>query len=271
VAALPTATGLLPGAAAAAAAAVITAPLSVGDRGRDEPRVLHGSVGADRSLAFGEVPLASARVLRGSHGATVNDVVLAATAGALRRLLGELGKAPRRPVHAAVPAARRDGGQTSADTANRFVLLRCPLPVHEEAREARMEMVRAAMRAGRERPGVSEPSMDTLARFAVPAVATPALRAATRLGVARLLPSPFDLMVSNVPMPPVARTIVGLPVRAVRPVPLVAEGLALNVTVHGYHDRLFYTVLSSPRVLPDTARLVALIEDEHEQLAALAR
>jgi len=76
--------------------------------------------------------------------------------------------------------------------------------------------------------------------------------------------------VSNVPMPPVARTIAGLPVRAVRPVPLVTEGLGLNVTVHGYDNRLFYSVLSSPQVLAETERLVALIEDEHEQLAALA-
>jgi hypothetical protein len=78
-------------------------------------------------------------------------------------------------------------------------------------------------------------------------------------------------MVSNVPMPPVARTMAGRPVRAIRPVPLVAEGLGLNVTVHGHHDRLFYSVASSPQVLKETGRLAALIEDEHQQLAALAR
>jgi len=270
VGALPTAAGLVPGAVAGAAAAILTAPLTVRDRGRSDRRMLHGSVGADRSLAFGDVSLESARSLRATHGATVNDLVLAATAGALRRLLGELGEVPRHPLHAAVPASRREAGQSAADGANRFVVLRCPLPVHEPSREARVALVRAAMRAARERPDESEATMDALARFAVPALATPAVRTATRLGLARRVRLPYDLMVSNVPMPPVARTIAGLPVRAVRPVPLVTEGLGLNVTVHGYDNRLFYSVLSSPQVLAETERLVALIEDEHEQLAALA-
>jgi diacylglycerol O-acyltransferase / wax synthase len=270
-AALPVAARLLPDAAVSVAAAGMTAPLALASRRvEDHPRLLHGSVGTERSLAFGDVALAEARLLRASHGATVNDVVLAAVTGALRRHLVELGEVPRRPLQAAVPVARRDGGRTPADGTNRFVLLRCALPVQESSREARLSMVQAAMRAVRERPVPGESAVDVLARFAVPALATPAVRTATRLGLTRRLPLPFDLMVSNVAMPPVTRTIAGLPVLAVRPVPLVAEGLGLNVTVHGYDHRLFYSVLSSPRVLPGTDRLAALVEDEHARLAELA-
>jgi diacylglycerol O-acyltransferase len=268
VAAAPTLTGLAPRAVATAAAAAVTAPLRVRGRGGTAPRVLHGSVGRERSLAFGQVPLASARVLKESHGATVNDAILAATAGALRRLLVELGAVPRQPLHAAVPASRRDRGRTGAEGANRFGVVRCALPVHEPTVEGRLEIVRASMRAVRERPG--DATLDVLARFAVPALATPAVRAMAGLGLARRLPAPVDLMVSNVPMPPVARTFAGLRLRALRPVPLVTEGLGLNVTVHGYDDQLFYSVMSSPQVLPSTERLVELLEEEHRLLAGLA-
>ena len=267
VTAAPTIAALLPGAAATAAAAAATAPLRLRGRRHPDRHLLHGSIGSQRSLAFGRVPLASARALKATHGATVNDVILAATTGALRRLLVEAGEEPRGPLRAAVPASRRDRGRIGEDGANRFEVMRCPLPVHERSREGRLEIVRAAMRAQLSRPG--DATMDVLARFAVPALATPAVRAMAGLGLARRFPGPVDLMVSNVPMPPVSRSLAGRPVRAVHPVPLVAEGLGLNVTVHGYGDQLYYSVLSSPQVVPSTERLVELLEDEHRELAAL--
>ena len=263
----PTIAALVPGAAATAAAAAATAPLRLRGRGQAAPPPLHGSIGTERSLALGRVPLASARALKESRGATVNDVILAATTGALRRLLVEAGAELRGPLRAAVPASRRDRGRIGEDGANRFEVMRCPLPVHEPSREGRLEIVQAAMRAQLDRSG--DATMDVLARFAVPALATPAVRAMAGLGLARRFPGPVDLMVSNVPMPPVSRTLLGRPVRAVHPVPLVAEGLGLNVTVHGYDDQLHYSVLSSPQVVSSTERLVELLEDEHRELAAL--
>jgi WS/DGAT/MGAT family acyltransferase len=271
--ALPDVARHLPGAAATAAAAVVTAPWGLRRPTRGDGtagRVLHGAVGTQRNLAFGDVPLAGARALRASHGATVNDVILAATSGALRRLLAEGGEPPRAPLHAAVPATRPGSSREGGGVTNRFVVLRCPLPVHEATREARLDLVRSAMRAQRERPGEVALPAEALARFAVPALATPGLRTVGRLGLAGRVTLPVDLMVSNVPMPPVARTLGGHPVRALRPVPLVTEGLGLNVTVHGYAERLFVSVASSPRVLADPERLVALLQDEHERLAALA-
>ena len=102
----------------------------------------------------------------------------------------------------------------------------------------------------------------------MPALASPAVRAAGALGLGRRLPVPFDLMVSNVPVPPGARTLLGAQVLGLHPVPLVAEGLGLNVTVHGWDAGLHYGVRSAPGSV-DAQRLADLVVEEHEVVAAL--
>jgi hypothetical protein len=86
---------------------------------------------------------------------------------------------------------------------------------------------------------------------------------ALRLG--RRLPVPFDLMVSNVPVPPGARSLLGAPVRSMHPVPLVTEGLGLNVTVHGYDTGLHYGIRSVPGLV-DAQRLADLVAQEQDVL-----
>jgi diacylglycerol O-acyltransferase len=84
------------------------------------------------------------------------------------------------------------------------------------------------------------------------------------------VPLPFDLMVSNVPVPAGERTLLGARVEGMWPVPLVAPGLGLNVTAHGCDGTLHHAVMSTPAVVPEAARLAALLEEEHAALAALA-
>ena len=258
-------------------ATVAGAPAATASRvlGRDRTHrrdPLPGLVGAGRSLGLSDVPLSAARALRRSHDATVNDVILAAASGALRRLLVERGMPPRGALQAAVPVSRRsaDVTRTDADQGNRIALARCMLPVHEPARENRLELVQESMRTARRRPLVGDALFDAATRLAVPALATPALRAATRLGAGRLPGRPFDLMVSNVPVPVGPRSLLGVRVVALYPVPLVAESIGLNITAHGHDEQLHYGVTSSPAIVPDAPRLAALVADEHAQLAALA-
>jgi diacylglycerol O-acyltransferase len=77
-------------------------------------------------------------------------------------------------------------------------------------------------------------------------------------------------MVSNVPGPVRPGALAGRRVEGMYPVPLVADGLGLNVTVHGCGETLHHAVASAPGVVDDPGRLVTLLEEEHDRLAALA-
>lgn len=80
---------------------------------------LNGSISARRRYAFTQVPLEEVRAVRAALGGTVNDVVLAAVSGALRRLLAERGEDPDDPLVALVPLSTRTVPATApTDTAS---------------------------------------------------------------------------------------------------------------------------------------------------------
>ena len=257
------------------AGAVASLPASLVSRARRPGGLrrapLPGHLGERRTLGLAQVPLAGARALRSSHDATVNDVIMAAATGGLRHHLIRRGDAPDGPLSAVVPVARRE---TAVDTdhtgGNRLALARCVLPVHETSREERLRLVQESMRAATGTPFAEDSLLDTVSRFAVPGLATPAFRIASGLGVGRLRARPFDLMVSNVPVPRRPGSLVGVPVVAMFPVPLVAESLPLNITAHGYGDTLCYGVTAAPEAIGDAGDLADAVREEHDRLADLA-
>ncbi|WP_246266768.1 WS/DGAT/MGAT family O-acyltransferase [Nonomuraea typhae] len=117
--------GTLPGSRQLAKAARFVA----GDR-RTRPEVpsLHaprtpfnGPISAERRVSFGSVPLKDVKQVAKAHGLSVNDVVMAVCAGALRAWLVERDALPEEPLIAAVPVAVRgtnstgdSGGSSSA-------------------------------------------------------------------------------------------------------------------------------------------------------------
>jgi WS/DGAT/MGAT family acyltransferase len=73
---------------------------------------LNGAISSHRRFASLHVPLEDVRVVTRTFGGTVNDVVLAAVAGALRRLLAERGEQVEESLVAMVPLSMRDASET---------------------------------------------------------------------------------------------------------------------------------------------------------------
>ncbi|HWY26045.1 MAG TPA: wax ester/triacylglycerol synthase family O-acyltransferase, partial [Nevskia sp.] len=87
------------------------------------------AIDASRSYAFRSLPLARIKALKNALGITVNDVVLALCAGALRQYLLEKDELPQRPLVAAVPISVR-GREERRAGGNRVALLTAELPTH---------------------------------------------------------------------------------------------------------------------------------------------
>ena len=124
-------------------------------RAADPETVLKGPLGVEKQVAWSEeVPLDDVKEVGRVTGCTVNDVLLAAVSGALRRYLEGRGQPTAAEVHAAVPVDLRSP-EEPISLGNRFGLVFVSLPVDEADPlerlfevHRRMERLKASPEAG---------------------------------------------------------------------------------------------------------------------------
>ena len=104
------------------------------------PRLsMNRSITPHRKVAFESVPLADIKAAKNALGVTVNDVVLAVTAGALRNYLIGRDELPDRSLVAAIPTNVRAEGER--ELGNRVSAMFASLPVEIEDPLERVEAV----------------------------------------------------------------------------------------------------------------------------------
>ena len=95
----------------------------------DDKTAFKGEVGVGKAVAWSEgIPLDDVKFVKNTMGATVNDVLVAAMAGALRRYVEARGDNPEgKEIRAMVPVDIR--GPEDTKLTNRFALVYLPLPI----------------------------------------------------------------------------------------------------------------------------------------------
>jgi diacylglycerol O-acyltransferase len=197
-------------------------------------------------LAWVRAPLADVRAAGRAAGASINDVVLSAVAGGLRSLLLERGdQLPADLVFKAlVPVSRRGAGDHDAQ-GNRVSALYAPLPVGIGDPDARLSAVSAAMRRLKGRPESDGVGVVLDALDALPAVTGRLL--ARAVAHQRFV----NLVVTNVPGPPVPLYTAGAKMLEAFPVVPLAANLAVGVAVLSYDGALTVTLTADTGVCPD--------------------
>jgi WS/DGAT/MGAT family acyltransferase len=224
----------------------------------DAPPALAGRLGTKKQLAW-SAPIPLDGVRRAAHAvdARVNDVVLAAFAGALRTWLARRGSLTTGPLHALVPVTLPGDGATLG---NHYVSVFVPLPVHVAFRTERLRLVAQAMREARAGSDVS------LARSLV-GIAGALGGRLERAGV-RLLSRKASVVVSNVPGPPARLHLGGREIRSIVFASPAPGAIALSASVFSYAGELRLTIAADARLVRDAATLSHAFEEE---VAALER
>ena len=225
-------------------------------------------VSPHRRWAFRSVPLADVKQVKRAAGCTVNDVVMAVTAGALRRWLIDHSALPDGPLVAAVPVSVRTQEQQGTG-GNRVSMMMAPLGTHLADPAARLRHASEAMAAAKDQHGALPADLlSDVTQFAAPALAGQAARLAARLRLVEWL-SPFNLIVSNVPGPSVPLYYGGARLMAYYPLSAIADGQGLNVTVMSYDDGMHFGLIADRELVPDLDRLAGGLADELATLRAL--
>lgn len=205
--------------------------------------------------------------VRKSEGGTVNDVLIAVVAGALRRWLDERGDssagvAPR----ALIPVSNRRP-RTAQPQGNRLSGYLIRLPVSDPDPLERLRTVRTAMDRNKDAgPNRGAGAVALLADH-VPALGHrlggPLVSQAARLW--------FDILVTSVPLPSLGLKLGGDPLSEVYPLAPLARGQSLAVAISTYRGRVHYGLVADGRAVPDLDRLARAVPEEVETLLAACR
>ncbi len=218
---------------------------------------LNRPVGPRRRLGVVRADLAGVRAAGHEHGATVNDVVLSAVAGALGSLLAHRGESVG-DVVASVPVSGR-GAATPAQLGNQVGVIPVALPV-AGGRSERLRSIAAATRAHR-----------TEARGASAVLIAPLFRGLAALRAVRWFMERQHLVttfVTNLRGPDAPVSFLGSTVSEVVPLALVAGNVAVSFAVLSYAGTtLAVTVVVDEDAFPDAGVLVGALQEELDALA----
>ena len=229
---------------------------------------LNVEIGEQRRYGTADTELDDYKAIRKAHGGTVNDVVLAVVAGALREWLMTRGEAvgPAASVRVMVPVSVRTedhNGQLGNRVSSYFV----DLPVGEPSPIMRLHQVSYAMKAHKETgQAVGADALIGVAGFAPPTLHSLGARVAS--GLSRRL---FNVVVTNVPGPQFPLFAGGAELLASYPVVPLAKGQAVSIGLTSYNGHVSYGLNADRDGMPDIDVLAACIENALAELRETVR
>lgn len=231
---------------------------------------LGGRVSRRRAIGVATVEREEVERIREATGATMNDLVLALTAAALRDHLDAAGALPEDPLVAFVPVALKDQrGEGHDESVNRLSGMLVSLATTVDDPVARLKAVSSSARQAKEQEQqVGGSLFGTLADLMVPLVAGPFTRGLAAVGT-RLGWPPWDVVVSSFPGSPVPLYCAGSRLVAYHPLGPVVDGAPLNVTATTYGDEVTFGLLACEDAVPDVEALAARLPDATRELAKL--
>jgi diacylglycerol O-acyltransferase len=228
----------------------------------------NASVTDGRAFAAVSLPLAELKGIGKAHEATVNDMVLMVVSTALRRHLGKKHTLPKKSLIAAVPISLRAPGDTSSD--NQASLSLISLGTHIADPMQRLEHIRNASRSMKATLG----SVKSVLPTDFPSLGLPWLMeaAASLYGKAKVadrIPQVANVVISNVPGPPMPLYLAGARMLTNYPTSIVVHGMALNITVQSYNGALDFGLMADALAMPDVKAFAQALEVAFDDLRAL--
>jgi WS/DGAT/MGAT family acyltransferase len=271
---------IIPGAASLAKLARRAAGLRGGARdggllerpSHHAPRtILNGRISPHRAVAFGSLSLSDAKAIKTALGVTVNDVIVALCAGAVRSWLAERDALPAEPLVAMVPMSVRTAGEHGT-FGNRIAMMLVTLPSDEPDPRARVARAHEVMRSAKERHrALPATLLQDANHFVPPALFGRASRVIASLSVSDRFQPPMNLVISNVPGSPAPLYCAGARLEATYPVSAIADGVGLNITAFSYRESVDFGVVADRELVREPAAIVAALHAELDALRTLAR
>ena len=226
-------------------------------------------VSPHRRVALSRQSLADVKRVKNHFGVTVNDVVVAICAGALRSWLDARGELPDEPLLGMVPVSVRTPEQRGT-FGNRVATMLAPIPTHLGDPRARLRAAHEAMRSAKERhKAVPATVLQDANRVIPPALFARAARVTTSVALRHPSEAMVNTVISNVPGSPEPLYLSGARLEALYPISGVMHGIGLNITVMSYCGELFFGIVADRDLVADPRPLAEELRRAQDELLAL--
>jgi WS/DGAT/MGAT family acyltransferase len=223
--------------------------------------ILNVPIGGARRFAAQSWSLDRIKSIKRAAGVTVNDVVLAMCAGALRHYLLDQHALPDTPLVAMVPVSLRTAEE--ADSGGNMVgSILCNLATDVEDPAQRLETISESMRGNKK----VFSDLPRLQAFALSAFLIAPLGLAAVPGFVSSAPPPFNIVISNVPGPTEPMYWGGARLDGNYPMSIALDGQALNITLVNNAGNLDFGLVGCRRSVPHLQRLLDHLESSLKDL-----
>lgn len=220
--------------------------------------VFNVPITAARRFAVKTISLTEIKAVSKQAGTTVNDIVLAMCAGAIRKYLREKEALPKKAMIATVPVSvkqlNRSGNQITYISAN--------LATDEPDTLTRLKKISAS--TSHAKSEIQDLASGAASSFAV--IAQGLVAALNQLNITHLLPPPSNVTISNVPGPKVPLYFGEAKMESNFPVSMLVPGQSLNITVVSYCDNVDFGLMACRDTIPDVNYLADLLESALESI-----
>ena len=231
---------------------------------------LNGSITAHRRVALTSVSLDDVKHVKNTFGTTVNDVVMALCAGALRHYLDDRGELPDDPLVAFVPISVRADNEKGA-MGNRVAGMFTSLATNIDDPVARLRAINEITCSAKEQQdAIGADTLTDWAEFAAPALAARAARLYSRTNMADRHRPVFNVTISNVPGPSFPLYSAGARLLAYYPHGPIVEGGGLNITVMSYMGSMDFGLVACRETVPGVWDIAHGLGDALDELTKAA-
>ena len=228
----------------------------------EAPRsMLNVAITGSRRYAAQSYSLERMRLVAKGAGVTVNDVLLAMSAGALRAYLIEHNALPSAPLVAMTPVSLRrdDDGQSSGNAVGAIL---ASLATDQADPERRLAAIAESTRRAKSiLDGLNQLQVTALSAGVMLPMAINSLAGLYRWGTL-----PFNIVISNVPGPRESLYLRGARLSGLYPLSIPTNGQAMNITATSYAGEMGIGLTACRRSVPHVQRMLAGLDKSLDEL-----
>jgi diacylglycerol O-acyltransferase len=222
-------------------------------------------IGPYRRFDWTETDIAETKIIRDRFGGKLNDVVLSVAAGAVRNFLLQRGMrvTEQTVFRAMVPVSVRETDRRG-EPGNRVVNYLARLPIHIEDPVERLKAtIQVTSKLKNSRVVQGAEAIEELSDRTLTSVVVQFVRLASKVRA-------YNLVITNVPGPPVPIYFVGAKMTAIYPLVPLFTRQGLGIALFSYAGRLRWGFHADWEAMPDLHDFVAGVGSEFEWLLSRA-